>query len=412
MKSTTFLLIISVFLFSCVSSKKYKKSQADYATLQTQHSQLQGNLNDCNTQKADLTRQNEGLQGQIDALNKQVSLLKENNTQALKQLEDMSVISASQAESIKKSMDNIGAKDVYIQSLQEQMARKDSLNMALVMNLKGAVGNLDDKDINIKVDKGVVYIDISDKLLFKSGKYEVTDQAKTVLGKVALVLKNQPDIEFMVEGHTDNVPYSKGVLVDNWDLSCKRATSVIRILQKQYGLDPAKMSAAGRAEYKPVTSNDTPEGKASNRRTRIVILPQLDQFFKLLENQKIAKLITFIEKSHPPERMAFYFKNCLTSKHNNKRYFCKMGMVKIGLVQMSCTANKEENLQKAIGKVNEAAKKGAQIICLQELFTSLYFCDEENYDNFKLAEPIPGPSTEALTTGSQRKSSGDHCLFI
>ena len=286
MKSITFLLTISVLLFSCVSSKKYKKSQADYATLQTQHSQLQGNLNDCNTQKADLTRQNEGLQSQVDGLNKQVSLLKENNTQALKQLEDMSVISASQAESIKKSMENIGAKDVYIQSLQEQMARKDSLNMALVMNLKGAVGNLDDKDINIKVDKGVVYIDISDKLLFKSGKYEVTDQAKTVLGKVALVLKNQPDIEFMVEGHTDNVPYSKGILVDNWDLSCKRATSVIRILQKQYGLDPAKMSAAGRSEYKPVTSNDTPEGKASNRRTRIVILPQLDQFFKLLEQPK------------------------------------------------------------------------------------------------------------------------------
>jgi chemotaxis protein MotB len=286
MKSTTFLLIISVFLFSCVSSKKFKKSQADYATLQTQYSQLQGNLNDCNTQKADLTRQNEGLQGQIDGLNKQISLLKENNTQALKQLEDMSVISSSQAESIKKSMENIGAKDVYIQSLQEQMARKDSLNMALVMNLKGAVGNLDDKDINIKVDKGVVYIDISDKLLFKSGKYEVTADAKTVLGKVALVLKNQPDIEFMVEGHTDNVPYSKGVLVDNWDLSCKRATSVIRILQNQYGLDPAKMSAAGRSEYKPVTDNNTPEGKAANRRTRIVILPQLDQFFKLLETKK------------------------------------------------------------------------------------------------------------------------------
>jgi len=286
MKSTTFLLTISVFLFSCVSSKKFKKSQADNATLQTQYSQLQGNLNDCNTQKADLTRQNEGLQGQIDGLNKQISLLKDNNTQALKQLEDMSVISSSQAESIKKSMENIGAKDVYIQSLQEQMARKDSLNMALVMNLKGAVGNLDDKDINIKVDKGVVYIDISDKLLFKSGKYEVTSDAKTVLGKVALVLKNQPDIEFMVEGHTDNVPYSKGVLVDNWDLSCKRATSVIRILQNQYGLDPAKMSAAGRSEYKPVTDNNTAEGKAANRRTRIVILPQLDQFFKLLETKK------------------------------------------------------------------------------------------------------------------------------
>ena len=286
MKATISILCISLLLFSCVSSKKFKKSQADYATLQTQYSQLQGSLNDCNTQKADLTKQNGDLTSQLDAANKQIGLLKENNTQALKQLEDMSVISASQAESIKKSMDNIGAKDVYIQSLQEQMARKDSLNMALVMNLKGAVGNLDDQDINIKVDKGVVYIDISDKLLFKSGKYEVTNQAKTVLGKVALVLKNQPDIEFMVEGHTDNVPYKNGQLLDNWDLSCKRATSVIRILQNQYGLDPAKMAAAGRGEYKPVVANDTPEGKAANRRTRIVILPQLDQFFKLLETKK------------------------------------------------------------------------------------------------------------------------------
>jgi len=132
-----------------------------------------------------------------------------------------------------------------------------------------------------------VYIDISDKLLFKSGKYEVTDKAKLVLGKVAQVLKNQPDIEFMVEGHTDNVPFHNGVLLDNWDLSVKRATSVVRILQKQYGLDPAKMAAAGRSEYVPVASNDTAEGRAANRRTRIVILPQLDQFFKLLEPKKM-----------------------------------------------------------------------------------------------------------------------------
>ncbi|WP_315819165.1 OmpA family protein [Paraflavitalea speifideaquila] len=227
------------------------------------------------------------MQTEIDALNKQIAYLKENNTQALKQLQDLSVISSSQAESIKKSMENMGAKDSYIQTLQQQMARKDSLNMALVMNLKGAIGNLDDKDINIKVDKGVVYIDISDKLLFKSGKFDVTTQAKTVLGKVATVLKNQPDIEFMVEGHTDNVPYNGGgQLLDNWDLSVKRATSVVRILQNQYGLDPAKMSAAGRGEYSPLMPNDSPEAKAANRRTRIVILPQLDQFFKLLETKK------------------------------------------------------------------------------------------------------------------------------
>src|SRR6202008_1088525 len=234
--------------------------------------------------KTGLENDNASLNARIGDLNKQIDFLKANNTSALKQLEDLSVISSSQAESIKKSMENIGAKDSYIQTLQQQMARKDSLNMALVMNLKGAIGNLDDQDINIKVDKGVVYIDISDKLLFKTGKYEVTDQAKTVLGKVATVLKNQPDIEFMVEGHTDDVVYKGGgPLLDNWDLSVKRATSVVRILQKEYGLDPAKMAAAGRGEYKPIADNSTKEGKASNRRTRIVILPQLDQFFKLLE---------------------------------------------------------------------------------------------------------------------------------
>lgn len=275
--------VAAFFLFSCVSSKKFKKSQADYAALQTQYTQLQGNLNDCNTQKAEISRQKSGLETDIANLNKQIDFLKQNNTQALKQLEDLSVISAAQAESIKKSLDNIGAKDSYIQTLQQQMARKDSLNMVLVMNLKGAVGNMDDQDINIKVDKGVVYIDISDKLLFKSGKYEVTSQAKTVLGKVAAVLKNQPDIEFMVEGHTDNVPYKSGVLLDNWDLSVKRSTAIVRILQNEYGMDPAKMAAAGRGEYKPVDDNGTKEGKAANRRTRIVILPQLDQFFKLLE---------------------------------------------------------------------------------------------------------------------------------
>ena len=277
----------AVFLFSCVSSKKFKKSQADYAALQTQYNQSQTALTTCNDEKANLQRQKSGLENDIANLNKQIELLKQNNTQALKQLEDLSVITSSQAESIKKSMDNIGAKDSYIQTLQQQMARKDSLNMALVMNLKGAIGNMADEDINIKVDKGVVYIDISDKLLFKTAKFDVTPQAKTVLGKVATVLKNQPDIEFMVEGHTDNVEYKGGgYVLDNWDLSVKRATSVVRILQKQYGLDPAKMAAAGRGEYKPVADNSSVEGRAANRRTRIVILPMLDQFFKLLETPK------------------------------------------------------------------------------------------------------------------------------
>jgi len=286
-------LFFTLFLFSCVSSKKYKQSQADYANLQLKHTQLEGDLSNCNNdknklakEKSDLENEKTALNGRISDLNRQMDFLKENNTTVLKQLQDLSVISSSQAESIKKSLDNIGTKDAYIINLQTAMARKDSLNMALVMNLKGAIGNLADEDINIKVDKGVVYIDISDKMLFKTGKYEVTPQAKDVLGKVAMVLKNQPDIEFMVEGHTDNVPFRSGVLLDNWDLSVKRATAVVRILQNQYGLDPKKMAAAGRGEYNPIKDNSTTENRAINRRTRIVILPQLDQFFQLLEPKK------------------------------------------------------------------------------------------------------------------------------
>ena len=286
-------IVLSLFLFSCVSSKKYKQAQADYASLQVKHSQLQGDLSNCNSdkdrlakEKSDLENEKTNLNGRITDMNRQLEFLKENNTTVLKQLQDLSVISSSQAESIKKSLENIGVKDAYIMDLQAAMARKDSLNMALVMNLKGAIGNMNDKDINIRVDKGVVYIDISDKMLFRTGKHEVTPQAKEVLGKVAMVLKNQPGIEFMVEGHTDNVPYHSGVLLDNWDLSVKRATAVVRILQNQYGLDPAKMAAAGRGEYNPLMDNSTDENRAVNRRTRIVILPQLDQFFKLLETKK------------------------------------------------------------------------------------------------------------------------------
>ncbi len=287
LKNLMLLLFGSALFFtSCVSKKILKGEQVRYVQLQAQYDKLQEDLKNCNDLTVENARKKAILETELESLRKQVDYLKENNTQALKQLENLSVISGSQAESIKKSLDNIGAKDAYIMDLQSALNRKDSLNLALVTNLKGAIGNLDDQDINIKVDKGVVYIDISDKLLFKSGSYEVTDRAKEVLGKVALVLKNQPDIEFMVEGHTDNIAYKSGILLDNWDLSTKRATTIVRVLQKQYGLDPAHIAASGRGEYKPIADNSTAEGRAANRRTRIVILPQLDQFFKLLETKK------------------------------------------------------------------------------------------------------------------------------
>jgi chemotaxis protein MotB len=283
-------LLMGSTLVSCVSSKKFQALTDQYGKLNNELVAAQKETKACRDEKTEADRQraiaDAQREAQLAAMKEQVEFLKKNNNQALKQLEDLSVISSSQAESIKKSLDNIGSKDAYIQSIQQAAARKDSLNMALVMNLKGAIGDLNDKDVNIKVDKGVVYVDISDKVLFKTGSFDLSDRAKTVLGKVALVLKNQPDIEFMVEGHTDNVAMKGDKdLMDNWDLSVKRATTIVRLLQKQYEMNPAQMVAAGRAEFRPLADNSTEAGRAANRRTRIVILPQLDQFFKLLEKK-------------------------------------------------------------------------------------------------------------------------------
>ena len=294
MKVLLALAMVSIGAYSCVSPKKLQEAESKYGQLNSAYAELQSKYRDAqdavSKNKNDAERfgaTNKALQSTIDDLNKQVDFLRNNNTTVLSQLKDLSVVTGSQAESIKKSLENIGAKDLYIQDLQGSMARKDSINMALVVNLKGAIGDLNDEDINIKVDKGVVYVDISDKLLFKSGSFTVTDKAKNVLGKVAKVLAAQPNIEFMVEGHTDSKQLiaSETAIDDNWDLSVKRATTVVRLLQDTYGIDPKRMTAAGRGEYKPVTGNGNAIDRAKNRRTRIVILPQLDQFFKLLEKK-------------------------------------------------------------------------------------------------------------------------------
>jgi chemotaxis protein MotB len=275
--------VLLLFLFSsCVSTKKFNNIDTAYKKLQEDNNKCGENLRNAQGEVDRLTNLDKNLQAQLDDYKKRLDNANQSNAQILNTLQDLSVMSGKQAESVKKSLDAINEKDSYITGLQAAMARKDSLNMELVMNLKGAIGNIDDKDINIKVEKGVIYVDISDKMLFNSGKYAVTEPAKKVLGKVAKVLNAYPDFEFMVEGHTDNVPISTGCMEDNWDLSVKRATSVIRILQKQYGINPARMAAAGRSEYVPVAGNDNAQGRALNRRTRIIILPQLDQFFKLL----------------------------------------------------------------------------------------------------------------------------------
>ncbi|MDG1285645.1 MAG: OmpA family protein, partial [Flavobacteriaceae bacterium] len=174
-------------------------------------------------------------------------------------------------------------RDLKINRLQDAMSKKDSVTLAIVSSLKKSVG-IDDPDIEVNVEKGVVYISIADKLLFKSGSFVVTEKAKVVLEKVAKVINDKPNFEAMIEGHTDSRSYSNGVLVDNWDLSVKRSTSVIRILQGM-GVNPAQLIAAGRSSYAPLTDNDTAMNRSKNRRTRVVVLPKIDQFYEMIENE-------------------------------------------------------------------------------------------------------------------------------
>lgn len=278
MQKTILAAALLLSLTGCVSTKKYKKQKTDYDTLKTEYDKLDYQLSACLDEK-----QNQ--KNRISTLESEVSQLKVNGSSMLQQLSDLSVLSASQSESIKKSLENINSKDAYIKDLQSAIQRKDSLNMALVLNLKGALQDVNDQDVNIKVEGSAVFISISDKMLFRSGSYEITPRAKEVLGKVAAVIKAQSDVNFMVEGHTDNKSISTATVKDNWDLSVLRSTAVVRVLQKTYGVDPSRMIAAGRSEYITVSDNTTAEGRSLNRRTRIVILPQLDQFFKLLERK-------------------------------------------------------------------------------------------------------------------------------
>jgi chemotaxis protein MotB len=270
---------VVVLMTGCVSQKKFKAKVSEYDTLKKDYEKVDLMLSDCASER-------EKQASKIKTLEDDLAYAKKNSSVMLNQLQDMSVISAAQSESIKKSLENINSKDSYIKNLQTELSRKDSLNMALVLNLKGALKDVNDDDVQIKVEGSAVFISISDKMLFRSGSYEITPRAKDVLGKVATVIKAQPDVQFMVEGHTDNKAISTSTIRDNWDLSVLRSASVVRTLQKQYGVDPARMIAAGRSEFVPLATNATVDGRALNRRTRIVILPQLDQFFKLMEPSK------------------------------------------------------------------------------------------------------------------------------
>ncbi|AEV31782.1 flagellar motor protein [Owenweeksia hongkongensis DSM 17368] len=264
------LSFVAILLMSsCVSKKKY-------TTLQDEQKETADKLSAAKLELASCLSDRESAK-------KEIEHLKSTNYQLLNNVSSLATLSQKGAENLERSLESIKEKDMRINSLNEAISKKDSVTLALVTSLKGVLGNINDEDIEISVEKGVVYVSLSDKLLFKSGSYYVSSRAKEVLGKVAKVVKNKPDMDLMVEGHTDNVSIKNTVLEDNWDLSVKRATSIVRILQDDFGVDPARMTAAGRSYYVPVSSNDSAEGRSLNRRTRIIILPKLDQFYGMIE---------------------------------------------------------------------------------------------------------------------------------
>lgn len=263
------MLAITLGLGGCVSKKKF-------AALEEKHKQTETDLSKAKMELAKCLDDKKDQQTQIREL-------RNSNHKLLSSVNELATLSKKEAENLERSLESIKEKDVQIKSMRDAMNKKDSVTLALVTSLKGVLGNLDDEDVTINVEKGVVYVSISDKLLFGSGSTSITPRAKEVLGKVAKVLENKPSLEIMVEGHTDNVPIKTTGIEDNWDLSVKRATSIVRVLQNDYNVAPERMVAAGRSFYVPVASNDSKDGRAANRRTRIVVLPKIDQFYELIE---------------------------------------------------------------------------------------------------------------------------------
>ena len=276
MKKALAIVVSGVLLSSCVSQKKFTELEELQQNTKNLLDSATVKLNSCNEEK-------EAALASLATLTEQNQFLKANNQDLINNIGNLTTLSQKGAENLEMSLESMKEKDIRIQRMQDAVTKKDSVTLALVTSLKGVLGNMSDEDIEINVEKGVVYVSISDKLLFRSGSYTVTSRAKEVLGKVATVVNNKPELEFMVEGHTDNVPIKSDGIVDNWDLSVKRATAVVRILEKDFGVAPARMTAAGRSFYIPIADNDTAANRAKNRRTRIVVLPKLDQFYDLIE---------------------------------------------------------------------------------------------------------------------------------
>ncbi len=280
MKKLIALFSVSVLLLtSCVSKKQYTELQNESSNtkeeLNTTQSDLSKTSSDLEKEKA----KNAALEDKIDYLLK-------GNEKTLEFVDNLTVISQSASENVKETLSQLSKKDEYIKHIQNVNSKRDSINLAVAFNLKKVLDDgLNDEDIQVNIEKTVVYISINDKLLFNSGSFRVSNRADKILKKVADVINGQPNMDVMVEGHTDNKTIKTEVLDDNWDLSVKRATSIVRVLQNKHDVAPERLIAAGRSSYVPLVENNSDANRSKNRRTKIIIMPKLDQFFELLESE-------------------------------------------------------------------------------------------------------------------------------
>lgn len=261
---------------SCTSNKKYTALQGKYDELAAKYHTSQVDLAECNAntksldaQLADARKANEDLKAGYAALQGSLNQSIAQNTQG--------------NVNISKLVDEINASNAYIKQLVNAKSKSDSLLMVLTNNLTRSLDKDELRDVDIKVLKGVVYISLADNMLFKSGSYEISDRAMETLSKIAKIIKDYKSYDVLVEGNTDNVPISRTNIRNNWDLSCLRASSVVQVLQNDFGVDPSRLTAGGRGEYNPLTDNDSEVGRQRNRRTEIIITPKLDQFMDLID---------------------------------------------------------------------------------------------------------------------------------
>lgn len=258
-----------LMLTSCVSKKKYDDLQAQFDSVYQAQQYSQNELTKCDAEV-------QGLRSRLEA--------DKDNLRSLQSALDQCLSAQSSGNvNISKLIEQIDSSNDYIKQLINSKNKSDSLSLVLTNNLTRSLSRDEMQDVNIQVQKAVVFISLSDNMLYKSGSYEVSEKANAVLGKIAKIIKDYPTYDIMVEGNTDNVPISKTNIRNNWDLSALRASSVVQVLQNVHGVDPSRMTAGGRGQYKPQTSNDTPAGRAKNRRTEIIILPNLDQFMSLID---------------------------------------------------------------------------------------------------------------------------------